>query len=176
MKKCVFLICIVFCASVWAGFINVDLYSGFQESGSGTPYADYVGSISASDIMFATNYGYAWHPFDLESFGADITGFLSVDADGSYTFTLNSDDGSMLYIDGNLVINNGEVHAPETLEGTVNLSAGIHPFEVQFFESQGGESGVDLYLPNGVSYIPEPATVCLLGVGALSVIRRKKLA
>jgi hypothetical protein len=157
-----------------ADVINVDIYSGFQDSGSGAPYYDYAGNISAPDVMFASSTGYAWHPLGLGSFGADITGFLCVADTDNYTFTLNSDDGSMLFIGGILVIDNGGPHIPRTQDGTVNLSAGSHSFEVQFFEDYGGESGVDLYLPEGVSYVPEPATMVFLGLGALSLIRRKR--
>ena len=101
-------------AAADAEAIQTDIYSGYTEcTGAtkcfgGAPYFNYVGSIFSSDVCFATNTGYDWHPFGLASFGALITGYLSVASAGSFEFKLNSDDGSMLYIDGSLVVDNGE--------------------------------------------------------------------
>jgi hypothetical protein len=160
--------------------LTVDIYSGLSSgSAGGAPYSDFVGSFTSPDILFATDTGYNWHPYDLFSFGADITGTLNVSSLGNYIFTLNSDDGSMLYIDGSLVVNNGGAHGPQSINGVASLAAGIHTFEVQFYEDFGGPSGVDLYLPQGVSYggepVPEPSTVLLLcaGLGGLLILRRK---
>jgi hypothetical protein len=112
----------------------------------------FTGSFTAPGITFATDTGYNWHPFGLSDFDADIRGCLKVDADGTYTFTLNSDDGSQLFIDGTLVVDDGGVHGPQVVSGSAGLTAGTHSFEVTFFECCGGPSGVDLKLPAGVSY------------------------
>lgn len=132
--------------------INVNVYSGHSTSGGGTPYSGIVGSFGASGVTFATDTGYNWHPFGLGDFGADITGCLNVAADDIYSFSLNSDDGSLLYIDGNLVVDDGGPHSPNVASGSALLLAGLHSFEVQFFEDFGGDSGVDLGLPAGVTY------------------------
>src|SRR5262247_3711883 len=87
--------------------VNVDVFSGFTLVGGGTPYSGLVGSFQSADIKFATTTGFNWHPFGLGSFGADMTGFLHVAADDTYSFKLTSDDGSLLFIDGALVVNNG---------------------------------------------------------------------
>jgi hypothetical protein len=164
---------------------QIDIYRNYTDPGDipgvnswgGAPYSNPAGSFFSSDVLFATNTGYNWHPFGLISFGALITGYLSVGSTGSFEFTLNSDDGSMLYIDGTLVVNNGyeRGHSPLTVSNSASLLAGIHPFKIEFFEDFGGPSGVDLYLPPGVTYVPEPLTMILLGLGLMGVagLRRK---
>ncbi len=62
------------------------------------------------------------------------TGMIRVPADGKYTLFLDSDDGSRLFIDGKLVVDNGGAHAMEEVSGNVQLSAGDHALKVEYFE------------------------------------------
>ena len=164
-------------AIVEAEAIQVDIYGKYttcadgQNCGGGAPYKDYAGTFFSSNVLFATNTKYNWHPFELISFGALITGYLSVESTGSFLFTLDSDDGSMLYIDDKLVVDNGKDngHEPRIEKSFAFLSPGLHPFKIEFFEDFGGQSGVDLYLPPGVTYVPEPFTLLLLGLGLLGI-------
>ena len=151
--------------------VNVDVFSGHTTTGGGSPYSGLAGSFTSPDIMFATDTSFAWHPFGLDAFGADITGHLNVTAAASYAFTLNSDDGSLLFIDGIQVINDGGPHSPGAAGGSIDLTPGCHRFEVQFFEDFGGPSGVDLTLPTGVTYAtPEVASTGWLLAGAFTML------
>lgn len=69
-----------------------------------------------------------------EWFALDYRGAFSAPVAGSYGFNLLSDDGSKLFIDGKLVIDNDGVHSPAKKSGTVSLAAGPHAIEVQYFQ------------------------------------------
>ncbi|MEZ4987501.1 MAG: hypothetical protein R2795_21055 [Saprospiraceae bacterium] len=51
-----------------------------------------------------------------------------------------SDDGSSLYIDGALVIDNDGYHGDQAMDGEVVLAEGFHPFRALFFQGAGGRS------------------------------------
>lgn len=143
--------------SVHACGISVEVYRGHGTLQGGAPYSGLAGSLVADEVMFATATGYNWHPFGLSHFGARIAGTLHVAATGTYRFTLDSDNGSLLYIDDRgVVLDNGGRHEAQTVSSNVSLSAGRHFFQIQFYEDYGGKSGVDLLLPPGVTYGKEP--------------------
>ena len=73
-----------------------------------------------------------------DNFAARWTGLLVVRAGGTYKFFTESDDGSKLFINGDLVVDNDGLHPPLTKEGTMDLEAGQYEIKVLFFEHQGG--------------------------------------
>lgn len=161
--------------------VTTKIYSGHTDDGGGAPYTDYVGTLVTDGITFATDTGYNWHPFGLFDFGSDSIGSLSVAVENDYTFHLSSDDGAVVYVDGVLLIDRGGPHGPSVTDGFVHLTAGLHSYEVQFFECCGGPSGLDFEIPIGVTFtggVPEPATwgLMLVGFGGLGAVMRRRRA
>lgn len=72
-----------------------------------------------------------------------LDGNFDVERPGKYMFFLNSDDGSKLYIDDQLVIDNDGDHSLLELSGQKQLSAGKHQLRIEFFEA-GGEAILEL--------------------------------
>ncbi len=68
-----------------------------------------------------------------DGYAFNYTGYISVPSNGLYTFTLNSDAGSKLYVDGQLVVNWDGEHSPSDLSGWIGLQAGDHTLNVQYF-------------------------------------------
>lgn len=75
--------------------------------------------------------------FRPDNWGMVLEGDFEVDETGEYTFYLNSDDGSMLYLDDKLVINNDGDHSVLELNAMTTLSAGTHRLRLEFFDSLG---------------------------------------
>lgn len=75
-----------------------------------------------------------------DEIGLVFDGYIEVPATGVYTFYTTSDDGSQLYIDGALVVDNDGLHGTRTEAGQVALEAGLHALRVTFFERTGGEA------------------------------------
>jgi alpha-L-fucosidase len=71
-----------------------------------------------------------------EKFGGSIT----VARDGVYTFELASDDGSKLWIDGKLVVDNDGEHSTITKTGSAPLAAGSHQIDIGWFNGAGDAS------------------------------------
>ena len=69
-----------------------------------------------------------------EWFAIDYKGRFWIEHPGKYKFALRSDDGSRLYIDDTLVIDNDGQHPPQTEYGTIDLDGGIHFIRVSYFQ------------------------------------------
>ncbi len=94
-------------------------------------------------INFNTAFGTVYEGGPSDYFAARYEGEFDVDTAGNHTFFLNSDDGSRLLIDGQVVINNDGRHGAIEEQVTLNLSAGSHTIEVLYFEA-GGTALLDL--------------------------------
>ena len=85
-----------------------------------------------------------------DEFALRFTGMVQVPKTGKYTFSIASDDGSRLYLDDKLLIDNDGLHGMVEKTGAVDLAAGSHPIVVTYFDNGGGDglevawSGPDL--------------------------------
>ena len=67
-----------------------------------------------------------------------FTAQLEVLTPGEYTFYTTSDDGSKLYVDNQLVVNNDGDHGVQEGSGSVSLSKGKHTLKIEYFNGGGG--------------------------------------
>jgi autotransporter-associated beta strand protein len=74
----------------------------------------------------------------VDTFSSRHSGWLKIDTAGTYTLFINSDDGSRVYLDGAVVIDNDGLHGMQERSVTLSLAAGFHQLRVDFFENTGG--------------------------------------
>jgi hypothetical protein len=79
-----------------------------------------------------------------EWFAIDYNGSFWIEESAKYRFLLASDDGSKLYIDNKLVIDNDGIHATVSEVGKVNLKHGSHRIRIEYF--QGPRAALSLVL------------------------------
>ena len=126
----------------------------------------------------------------VEDFAVRFRGVLAVDTPGRYTFWLLSDDGSKLYINDTLVIDNDGIHGITPNKGRKDLSkntqvswhfegpfvdmgkrgsieliAGTHPFEIQYFQGPRYEIALQWFYqpPNSHRQIVPSEVIYRLG-------------
>jgi hypothetical protein len=80
----------------------------------------------------------------LEWFAIDYRVDFWVEVPGGYDFTLDSDDGSLLFIDGRRIVNNDGIHSDQRASGHADLSRGMHRMRVPYY--QGPRDAVELVL------------------------------
>lgn len=78
------------------------------------------------------------------------TGALHISKEGAYTFRLNSNDGSKLFIDEQLVIDADGQHSFTGEQGTIDLKQGKHSFRLEYFQAGGGKGLELLYEGPGI--------------------------
>ena len=76
---------------------------------------------------------------ETETFALLFSNQITVTSAGTFEFQTNSDDGSKLYIDDVVVVDNDGLHAPIVANGQIFLQAGSYDLRVEFFEKNGGE-------------------------------------
>ena len=78
-----------------------------------------------------------WGYLPPDQFTARWTGFLYVSEPSTYTFTVTSDDGSELYVDRQLVVDNGGAHGAMPRSGDIHLESGSHAVLLQYSQLGG---------------------------------------
>ncbi len=141
------------------GILDIDensacLGSLHYEFYDGTPVSNYVNSVDGIPTTGALASGDATDfdvnalqnsvdPGDADSYSIRYSGTISIATAGNYTFYTTSDDGSKLFIDNNLVVDNDGDHGSLEINGNITLSTGNHTITILFFEN-GGSSNLSV--------------------------------
>jgi hypothetical protein len=98
----------------------------------GSPARSFVDSrISAARMRVR------WNGSPPERFSARWSGYMAVGRAGRYRFATSSDDGSRLFIDGRLVVDNGGAHSRQTRSAEIDLTPGAHRVRLDYVQFGG---------------------------------------
>lgn len=87
----------------------------------------------------------------LRRFGIIFKSEVMIPTDGVYEFSLNSDDGSILWIGDTLVVYNDQPHPMRLRSGQISLSRGLYPVKVWYYQAHVPQWGLEL----SASYLGE---------------------
>ncbi len=99
---------------------------------------DQMGKMTVKKQGTMPNFDITGAPVE-DHFGYEFDGYIDIPVKGIYQFYTYSDDGSQLYIDDKLVVDNDGGHSVRRREGKVALEAGLHPFKLYYFEDYMGQ-------------------------------------
>ncbi len=74
-----------------------------------------------------------------DNFKLQAEGYLFVEIEGEYIIESWSDDGSLVYLGDELIVDNDGNHGTELKIGTVDLTKGYHPIKIEHYNGTGGK-------------------------------------
>ena len=93
------------------------------------------------------------------NFALRFKSFIRIDKEGDYTFYLTSNDGSKLYIDDHLLVDNDGEHGTKEVSNQLQLKKGRHAIRVDYFQSGGSKALLVAYSSKEVIYRQIPASI-----------------
>lgn len=73
------------------------------------------------------------------NYGFVFYGKIKINNYGDYTFYSMSQEGSEIFIDNKLVVNNDGIHPMQQRQGSINLTSGMHEIRIEFFKRLSNE-------------------------------------
>lgn len=108
--------------------------NGYDTTGLPSSFENYPTNLNfPNDQAFMSQYW--WFPYN--RYQGDFHGHFKVDTPGKYTFTTESDDGSRLIINDEIIVDNWGLHGKTKRTGFTSLTTGWHSARVNFFENGG---------------------------------------
>ncbi|HTN21443.1 MAG TPA: family 20 glycosylhydrolase [Pelobium sp.] len=103
-------------------------------------YTTEIDTSLAIQVGVASQISFAKVPNKAREYGLVFTGYINVNENATFEFSLYSDDGSRLYIDDELIIENDGDHARYEKSAGVALQAGLHKIKVAYFDDGPGST------------------------------------
>ncbi|MFO1066025.1 MAG: PVC-type heme-binding CxxCH protein [Pirellulales bacterium] len=101
---------------------------------------------------------------EADAFALRFTGSVHVATAGTHTFFIASDDGSRIYLDGKLFVDNDGLHGMVEKGASVDLAPGPHALVVTYFDNGGGD-GLQVHW-SGPGFAKQPIATERLSVSS----------
>ena len=141
-------------------------YYQFANALSGMPDFEAFDPV-ATGLVDAVSYPSttrAWEgaPTNLvDRFGAVFEGALWIQETDVYRLSLSSDDGSRLFVDGNLLVDNDGTHSMSEKKVELPLARGVHALRIEHFDNTGS-AGLSLKWARGTdAFVLVPSSALL---------------
>lgn len=72
-----------------------------------------------------------------DNYALALEGYLEIPATGVWSLAISSDDGSRLFLDGELLVDNDGAHPAQWASRRGRWQKGLHPVRIEFFEATG---------------------------------------
>jgi hypothetical protein len=134
-------------------------YKNYKPSKSGVYYKYYVGKwrrvpdfsqFTPEREGYTDRFSFLKIENNKTHFGLQMYGVIEIEKEGVYTFTAGSNDGSLLFVDGVQVVDNGNQHGYKEESGEVYLKSGEHLVEIRYFQIGGGQDLFVFYQGPGI--------------------------
>jgi len=113
----------------------------------------------------------------IEWFGMDIRFTVNIPETATWELMLLADDGAVLSVDDDNVIDNDGIHAPTPVATNIKLEKGLHNFRVRYFQGPGPDLALMLAWKKpgaaGYNYLPR-SIIGRPPAGTLPPIRSKE--
>ncbi|MBN2090070.1 DUF2961 domain-containing protein [candidate division KSB1 bacterium] len=94
-----------------------------------------------------------------DHWGVVFEGYIKIEIRGVYSFFLNSDDGSRMYLADELIVDNDRTHGTIEVAGSAALEKGFYPIRIEFFENELWQVLEMRYKGPGIEKIEVPGSI-----------------
>ncbi len=139
-------------------YVNPDkngvMWSLYKGAFTKVPDCDQLKPVAKGNLF---QFGLAKIDCPKENFALQLKSFIQIDKAGKYTFYVTSNDGSKLYVDNNLLVDNDGEHGTKEMSNSLTLEKGMHQIRIDYFQSGGQKTLLAAYSSDDIRYqsIPE---------------------
>lgn len=149
--------------------INAAFVQGVVWNGCASTYEERIESrgqvlVSRKDEQVVFDWGAGGAPL-AGAFSGQWDGYIDIAQAGPYLFGTSSDDGTCLYINGRLVVDNWGVHGASLKQGVVELSSGKQRISLLYYNEQFGGSVRLLWARPNQALLPIPKEIFFAAPG-----------
>lgn len=145
-----------------AGAVDVDdmLYTRSIAEGHGFEVVFHRGTEFSGDLVMRGVIPFAVPAEDpaRDSFAIEYRGIIHAATPGEYGFAVTSSSSAQLFVDGELLVDNGGAHGPLRKEEAIMLAPGPHEISLQYTTTAWADWSIDVRLPGETGWRPLDGT------------------